>query len=92
MGMTREELELMWQLKRVLGEAGEFVLAFSGGDMDPNVELEFAKELAVLADGFRRHAVGKLSVVAGEVVGVVAERLALPVGESSTNRVCCTHR
>ena len=54
--MTRDELELMWQLKRVCNEVPEFVLEFMSGDLSAEAERAFAYQLKDLAEQLVLHA------------------------------------
>lgn len=50
MGMNREELELLTNLKRVCNQAPEFALEFMAGDLSVEVEIAYAHRLVDVAE------------------------------------------
>lgn len=61
--MTRDELELMWELKRVCNGVPGFVLEFMDGDLSAEAERAFANQLEDLAEQLVDHAKAKECLV-----------------------------
>jgi hypothetical protein len=74
MPMSRDELDLMRELRRLSECIPGFVLAFANDELDVEVEISFVHQLANMAEGLLRHADGRRGlVVEGEVTRFVIE-------------------
>lgn len=74
MGMSREELELMTDLKRICNQAPEFALEFMAGSLSIEAELAYARRLIDVADALMHHAnIRKYVVVEGQVTSAVIQ-------------------
>ena len=91
--MVREDRELLADLKRVCNQAGQFALAFIGGELSVEAEEAYAYALDDLAERILRHARARNGLVLnGEATSLVIEagwvrvepeRLELPPGCAS---------
>lgn len=61
--MTRDELELMWEIKQVCDDVPSFVLAFTSGELTSEEERAFGQRWAAIADRIVRYAADRERVV-----------------------------
>ena len=54
--MSRNELDLMHELRRLSERIPAFVLAFANDELAIDVEIAFVRQLADMAEGLLRHA------------------------------------
>ena len=95
MPMSRDELNLMHQLRRLSQRIPGFVLAFANDELTVETELAFVRQLADMAEGLLRHANSRRGLTEDEqpaplVIDMPGTRLAtapavpqLPAGSSS---------
>lgn len=63
MGMSRKELEVITDLKRVCNQAPEFALAFMAGNLSVDAEITYAHRLVDIAEALLHHANARKHVV-----------------------------
>jgi len=93
MPMSRDELDLMHELRRLSERIPGLVLAFANDELAVEAELAFVRQLADMAEGLLRHANSRRGLTEDEhpaplVIDMPATRLApaarqLPAGSSS---------
>jgi hypothetical protein len=84
--MTREELELMWELRRVCEQVPDFVLEFTDGAMSVTAEEAYGLQLIDLGERLLAHAKARKGLALdGEPTPLVIEAgyAHLQNGESS---------
>jgi len=94
--MTREELELMTELKRICNQAPEFALAFMAGDLPTETEEAYAQRLVASGERLLAHVKRRKGlvingeattqlVINAELAGVAHEVRELPPGSKSSD-------
>jgi len=74
MPMSRDELDLMGELRRLTERIPEFVLEFVNHDLTVEAEIAFVRQLADMAEGLLRHANGRRGLTAdGQAVPLVID-------------------
>jgi len=72
--MSRDELDLMGELRRLTERIPEFVLEFVNHDLTVEAEIAFVRQLADMAEGLLRHANGRRGLTAdGQTVPLVID-------------------